>query len=486
MRWAGWLLVGACAGAAADGEVDDGPGDTEVDDTGVPDTDDADGTCSEARPDGPCPGARICVEGACVLDVDPGVAPPDVEARLDVWERIADAVEDNYAAFAAKPRLSWTAVRRRVARELPRVDTELGWIAAMSRGVAEIGDGHTYLVDPRCSSLPLPARGFSNTGLCFVEGEGGAILANVVSELAEMDVRPGDRLLAVDGRPVERVIDDLGAQPSCLYVGSSPAMTRADRVQTLGWREAEEDFVRVQRVDGTIDDVPVVLATRALRCDGRVPPPVEDRGGGLSWARLEGDVGYVHFPFFGSYDAEGAFLEEPLRGALRELLSENRDLDGLVLDLRANGGGYPSIYFDLASWVFDEPTTLFYGGLRDQAPEPLVVEPDDTLQLRMPIAVLVSPRSFSAADFCSAFLGATGRARTFGRPSGGGFGSSGVFTFDPSVLGVNTYQAFDLDLRPLEGNPPPVDVPLRPRAEDLAAGRDTELDAAVAWLATQQ
>jgi len=456
-----------------------GPDDTAFDTDPDPRFDD---TCSEQQPDGPCPGARICVEGACVFDVDPGTPAPPLAQRLDTWERVAGLVADNYAAFGAKPELDWAIVTDDVATALASVETELGYAVTMSRGVAEIGDGHTYLVHPACQRLVLPARGSTNTGVCFVEGEAGAILANRVTNAATMDIGLGDRLLAVDGRPVERLLTDFAAQPRCLYVGSTPEMTRADRVQTLGWRAADESMMTVERPDGRIAEVPVELAGPPTRCDTRTPPPVQRLPGGLEWARLDGDVGYVWFPFFGSFNEEGRLVEQPLQGELRRVLSENRDIEALVIDLRANGGGYPAIYFDLASWLFQEPTRLFEGGFSRGGLQPVEVSPDRDLQLDVPVAVLVDARSFSAADFTAQWLIQTGRARSFGQPSGGGFGSSGIYTQADVIVAVNDYLAVGLDGAFLEGNPPPVDVVVWPRASDLAAGRDTVLEAALDWL----
>ena len=135
----------------------------------------------------------------------------------------------------------------------------------------------------------------------------------------------------------------------------------------------------------------------------------------------------------------------------------------------------------LASWLYDAPTVLFYGGDDRGNRYPYEVFPDPTLQLDVPVAVLVSARSFSAADFTSGFLIQTGRA--FGQPSDGSFGGGGAADAGDYTLGINTYLALDLDGQPWEGRPPAVDVALRSTIADFQAEEDTVLNAALEWLA---
>ncbi|MEL6345887.1 MAG: S41 family peptidase [Myxococcota bacterium] len=465
------LLVG-CSGG--NGSRD--PGGAVADDTGLGVL----GMCAEDEPNGRCGGDRICLGGRCVVPVDPG--EPVSSSILDEWTGVWQTLDRQYAAFDAKPDLDWPAVFDAVAADLPSAQTQLEAVYRMSLGVAEIGDGHTYLRHPICDGLAVPPVGFSNIGACFVEGEDGQILVNQVSLENPMGLLLGDRLISVDGRPAEWLIADLGAQPGCVYVGSSPEMTRAGHVQSLGWRGRADRVMRIARPDGAAFDLDIRIADVAMRCDGRTPPLTQGFDGGLEWARLAGDIGYLYFPFFGSTGSDGVFQAEPLQSSVRAVLADNDDIRGLVLDLRANGGGFPSIYFALASYLYDEQTTLFFGGDGNGNLFPQVATPDPELQLDVPVAVLVSARAFSAADFTSGFLIQTGRARAFGQPSGGGFGGGGVATFGDYTLGVNTYAAYDLNEQPYEGNPPPVDEPLRPRRADLALGRDTILDAALEWL----
>ena len=156
--------------------------------------------------------------------------------------------------------------------------------------------------------------------------------------------------------------------------------------------------------------------------------------------------------------------------------------------MRANPGGYVSIYVELAAGVSAEPIGLYrcrskVGPGRNDYTErfEFYSEPDGDLQFNGRLAVLASARSFSAADFTTQWLGATGagRARVFGAPTGGGFGSGPATDLgDGWTAAINNFDCINAAGEPLEGNPPPVDVPVTYTREDLAAGVDTVVEAA--------
>lgn len=130
---------------------------------------------------------------------------------------------------------------------------------------------------------------------------------------------------------------------------------------------------------------------------------------------LNGNVGYLRFDCFAN-----AALAGPTAVAAMSYLSGS---DALIVDLRWNGGGSPSMIQLLSSYLFDEPTHLnsFY-----------VREGDVTQQFwtlphvsgqRMPdvpVYVLTSRRTFSAAEEFTYNLRNLERATIVGETTGGG------------------------------------------------------------------
>lgn len=218
-------------------------------------------------------------------------------------------------------------------------------------------------------------------------------------------------------------------------------------------------------------------------------PEVTEHPFGITSKVLASNALYVHLPAFGGYEGD-EFVDGPFIEVLRDLFEDAQGRAGLILDLRGSTGGYPSVYLALASWLFEAPTPLFrcknhVGPGHDAHDFGFVVQstPDPTLHYAGKVAVLTDARTFSAGDFTSAWMRSTGRARTFGAPSAGGFGSGDGGPEGQFYLGVNRILCEDLDGTLLEGNPPPVDVPRGFERSEIAAGVDGVIAEADAWIA---
>jgi carboxyl-terminal processing protease len=454
--------------------------------------------CDATDPDGPCPTGRVCMDGACIVDLDPGDAREEGDAAK--WDQLWSIVDESYGAFPAKPSFDWGVVHDEVAAQITGATTRLQAEWAMARGVARIEDGHTlYSSTYLCELDPGFSFAISNLGACATEIDGSlfvyrAIPPGAAPTASDTGLVAGDEVLAVDGRDVEQLLADLDAQPRCFQAASTPAQLRARLVQSVLFRADTDSVITVRHADGSEEELPISFAEQVIDCDGRVgTAPDELFAGGVEVALLEGDVAFVHFPFFGSYvgnDFVDGPIHEGLRAAFEQIASLEPPARGVVLDLRNNGGGYVSVYMALASWLYDAPTPLFQcrnksGPAHDDhgAPFSQTAEPDGFLQLDTPMVVLTGATSFSAADFTPMFLSRTGRATTMGRPTGGGFGSGSGEELGADYIGYSNILCSDLNGALLEGHPPDVDVLAEYTPEDLAAGRDTLVEAARQLLA---
>lgn len=131
---------------------------------------------------------------------------------------------------------------------------------------------------------------------------------------------------------------------------------------------------------------------------------------------LEGNVGYLRFDCFAPAELGGATAV-----AAMGFLAGS---DALIVDLRNNGGGSPSMIQLLTSYLLEaEPTHLnsFYVRKEDRTDQfwthawvPGTRMPD------VPVFVLTSPRTFSAAEEFTYNLKALERATIVGETTGGG------------------------------------------------------------------
>ena len=128
---------------------------------------------------------------------------------------------------------------------------------------------------------------------------------------------------------------------------------------------------------------------------------------------LEGNVGYLRLSSFYPWDLAGPKLK-----AAFALLG---DADGLILDLRRNGGGDDVTAGQIvAALLGPETATVQDIESRGQhKPDPLPRLDLPRYPAERPVAVLIDRRSGSAAEFVAYSLQAAGRAKVIGGRSGG-------------------------------------------------------------------
>jgi carboxyl-terminal processing protease len=176
-----------------------------------------------------------------------------------------------------------------------------------------------------------------------------------------------------------------------------------------------------------------------------------------------------------------------------QAVSDYRSLDGIVIDLRGNTGGLVAMVMGVAGHFYGERTTLgfmktrhnelrFFANPRRTDPSGNRVDPYSG-----PVAILIDEMTASASEVLAGGMQATGRARIFGTTS---MGAVLPAVTDRLPNGDVLYHAFGdfttaSDVR-LEGRGviPDEVVPLT--REELLAGRDAALAAALRWIAGQQ
>jgi hypothetical protein len=132
--------------------------------------------------------------------------------------------------------------------------------------------------------------------------------------------------------------------------------------------------------------------------------------------RLEGGVGYLNLTVFAP-PSMGADLAV----AAMSLLAQS---DALIIDLRNNGGGDGAMGKLLAGYLLDGPAELSgkYDRPTDKLTRSFTAEwvPGRRFGTKKPVYLLISKRTFSAAEAFAYDLQALKRAVVVGEPSGGG------------------------------------------------------------------
>ena len=198
--------------------------------------------------------------------------------------------------------------------------------------------------------------------------------------------------------------------------------------------------------------------------------------GGAKYRILEDNIGYVYY---------GDFSSGIGNGNMNEILSYLSICNGLIIDVRNNGGG-ALIYATLMAEHFTNERVLTGyiqhktgpGHSDFSAPEPIYVEPSDGIRWQKPVMLLTNRHSYSATnDFVSA-MNCFPQVTLVGDKTGGGSGlpfSSelpngwGVrFSASPHLNAQQEHIEFGI-------NP---DVKVDMKAEDEAQGLDTIIETA--------
>ena len=143
-------------------------------------------------------------------------------------------------------------------------------------------------------------------------------------------------------------------------------------------------------------------------------------GAGMRYTILEDNIGYVYY---------GSFSSGAGNGGLSEMLDYMSLCDGLILDIRNNGGGDLTNADRIAARFTNERTLVGYishktgKGHNDfSSPEPIYIEPYTNIRWQKPVVVLTNRHTFSAANYFTSIMHEFPNVTLLGDQTGGGSG----------------------------------------------------------------
>ncbi|MBJ3808976.1 S41 family peptidase [Streptomyces flavofungini] len=157
--------------------------------------------------------------------------------------------------------------------------------------------------------------------------------------------------------------------------------------------------------------------------------------GRITYADLPGGQGYLRISGFGGYAADGAPHSAQLAELDRALgivftKERTRDLRGLIIDLRINGGGSDELGLRVAGRLTDSGYVAYTKRARNDPadparhtrPQPLHVTPAEAPRYTGPVAVLTGGSTVSAGEtFTQALIDRPGSTVRIGQPTQGVF-----------------------------------------------------------------
>lgn len=203
-------------------------------------------------------------------------------------------------------------------------------------------------------------------------------------------------------------------------------------------------------------------------------------GNTLEYAMLKDyNIGYVLIKSFGNEREDYRAIEEVLRGF--------KDTDGLIVDVRHNGGGSTNNSQEVATRFADEERLYLKikykngPGHGDFTPwTERTVKPDGDVHYLKPVAVLTNRRTFSAAEDFVLAMRLFPHVAIVGDTTGGGSGNPITRELPNGWLfRLSSWIAAGPDEVPFEGIGLYPDVPVWNSPEDTIAGTDRILERAI-------
>lgn len=327
------------------------------------------------------------------------------------------------------------------------VDDQLLMQGAIRGMLESLGDPHTAYMDPDQFKQLLIYQDGEYEGIgAWVDTSGEYLM--IISPMPESPaekagLRTGDLVIAIDGEDMTGIDGNL-----VLRQILGPADTKV--VLTIR-REDEEDFdIEIMRAKITVPSV-----------EGEI---LDDR------------IAYIQLLTYGEKTSE------ELQSTLKTLLSEKPQ--GMILDLRNNGGGYLTTAIEVVSEFLPADEVVMYEEMGDGSRHALKTK-GGGLAEDIPLIVLVNEGTASASEITAGAIQDYDRGKLVGMKTFGKGSVQNVETLTNDAGGVRVTIArwltpkfkliHEVGLEP--------DYPIEYTEQDIETGRDPQLEKALELLA---
>lgn len=315
-------------------------------------------------------------------------ATPDVpieevsqDEQLNIFRELGDVVEAVYVYpdFNGK---DWNEIESRYqARIEAGLDTQ-SFYNEMSLMIEELGDEHSFFMSPaEVVESEAELRGdieFVGVGIYsqpdFDRGRLTVVSTFPGSPAEYGGIQDHDSILSVDGQPITEDFSVRIGGPQC----SAVILT----VQSPGEAPRQVMLVRYS-IQGNI---PI---------DARLVPTSDGS-----------KIGYIFIP---------SFFDETLPEQIKNALNEFGPLDGLILDVRMNGGGINTVTYPIMEYFIQGRLGQFVS--RDSSRDLEIQANEIQNSQTVPLVVIVSQDTASFGEIFAGVLQDAGRAQVVGETS---------------------------------------------------------------------
>ncbi|WP_206026205.1 S41 family peptidase [Roseimicrobium sp. ORNL1] len=278
--------------------------------------------------------ALLTVGAVQAADQEPPKTPTSISYEADVAFLLKE-FETQAGRLLKVKGVDWDAVKVEFTEAAKNVKTDEEHLKLVMRLTGKLRDGHAGL---RNSKVKWPdesqGRKYSGPGVLLLVSEGKVYVSAAYDRVAEQGMGPGTEVVKIDGVPVLEWLRKRAKEKQDEGSGYSTehqALYAACHWGLAGW---DGSTITFETKDAATGETREVKLTRSGGTNyvpsGRLYNPVDrKRAGRQTYGKTAEGYGYIHLR-----DVPG---DLPLQ--LDQMLKDLGDVRGLILDVRANGGG---------------------------------------------------------------------------------------------------------------------------------------------------
>ncbi len=389
---------------------------------------------------------------------EPGKVPFSCKMSIKRDEEFAEMFAQGWRALSDgfyDPQFNgvdWKATRAKYAAMVPHCATREDLYAVMGLMVGELNSSHLGI----SGRLPTADETTADLGLLFDDTYTGPglkvkeVLKRGPADKKGLAIKAGDIVTHIDrvqltpAVNVSKLLNNRAGEGVPLTVKDKPDATAKREIEVVAADRTKVGTLMYERW----------VATNAAKVD----------------TESGGKLGYIHIP---------GMDEAGLEQFVRALYSDSFDKEGIVVDVRFNGGGFT--HDEVLNYLTGREHTRFEqrdGGIG-------FVVRNQHRKWAKPLTMLINNRSFSDAEIFPHAVRASGLGKLVGQPTAGQVIFTGSIrlidgsTFRMPRIGVYRNDTVNMDK---EGVKPDVAVDIS--SDDWKTGRDPQLSKAVEVLTT--
>jgi carboxyl-terminal processing protease len=387
------------------------------------------------------------------------------EGRLAVFDDVWETIQERYYDPAFRG-IDWNSKRTTFRPAAAQAANSLEFYEVLRQMISSLKDAHTRVYSPEEKFDWWNPR-FVTVGLTIREVDARPTVVKVEPKSIPdgAGIRAGDVILKIDEAPAANLIER--------------------RLQN-SWILPSEDSARFRAVASLLEG-PATTSVKVAweERDGKTKSAVFQR----HWTQRRLGLHFRQREKFAIIEIE-AFTQTVALDFGRALPKALQGMAGIILDLRANGGGDAEAMANVASAFLGDGIDL--GRFADRSGASFELRTDPKLlwpaapleQSKLPLVVLTSENTSSAAEILVAALRANGGARVIGRQTCGC-----VLAIrnrhslpDGGILDVSEFDYRMADGLRIEGAGIPPDETIKLTRGDIYSHRDRAMESARTFL----